>query len=112
MADTDPETTGSFLDPSQAGDDQAETDPQIAARVAEFGERFIEALTGGREVFVVTLAGRHAAYLRQRAANHGETPERHLETILRNFRSYFDDRRPEHQAAPPERGEPATTRRA
>lgn len=64
-----------------------------------------------KELFVVALHPRHAQYLRDRAANHGEVPGRHIETILRAFRSYHDDRRPEHRAATPEPGMPALTRR-
>jgi hypothetical protein len=65
----------------------------------------------GKVPLTVRLTERHMAYLEARAANHGETPERHLETILRNFRAYHDDRRPEHHQAAPQPGMPATTRR-
>lgn len=86
---------------------QAE-DPRIEA----FRNTLAFAAEEEREVFVISLQPRHAEYLRARAANHGEPPERHLETILRNFRSYHDDRRPEHRQPPPEPGMPAITRRA
>jgi hypothetical protein len=52
----------------------------------------------GREIFCIALTERHAQYLRERAAQHGEAPERHLETILRVFRAHHDDRRPDHLA--------------
>jgi hypothetical protein len=48
----------------------------------------------GRIAVVVRLQPRHHEYLAERAAAHGETPERHLETILRTFRSHHDTARP------------------
>lgn len=60
----------------------------------------------------VQLTEFHHAYLVQRAALHGETPERHLETILRVFRAHHDDRRPDHMRTAPQPGQPAAARRA
>jgi hypothetical protein len=65
-----------------------------------------------RETFVVRLQPRHALYLRQRAAMFGQTPEDHLEGILRQFRSHHDMHRPEHQPRDHGPGEPAVTMRA
>jgi len=65
-----------------------------------------------RIAVTVQLKPFHHQYLVARAAEHGETPERHLESILRNFRSYHDDRRPDQRRAMPDRGEPAASRRA
>ena len=48
----------------------------------------------GRISVTVLLQPRHYEYLAERAALHGETPERHLETILRTFRSHHDTARP------------------
>jgi hypothetical protein len=48
----------------------------------------------GRIAVVARLQPRHYEYLAERAAAHGETPERHLETILRTFRSHHDTARP------------------
>lgn len=62
------------------------------------------------ERFSVLLAPRHAAYLRARAAAHGEAPERHLEGILRRFRAHHDDWRAMQAGnAPTEPGMPAGT---
>ena len=60
----------------------------------------------------VELTEFHHTYLMQRAAQAGETPERHLETILRTFRAHHDDRRPDHMRPAPAPGMTATTRRA
>jgi hypothetical protein len=40
----------------------------------------------GRHAFTVRLTARHAEFLCERAARHGDTPERHLETIVRQAR--------------------------
>jgi len=47
----------------------------------------------GREAFTIRLQPRHAAWLRDRAARHGEAVERHLETIVRNFKGMYDPER-------------------
>ncbi|MBR0651356.1 hypothetical protein GXW78_16910 [Roseomonas terrae] len=59
----------------------------------------------------VLLTGRHVAYLQQRAAMHGETPEQHLEAILRQFQAYYDDKKPELTAMEAQRNGGAVTRR-
>ena len=61
----------------------------------------------GRIPVTVRLAARHHEYLAARAAQHGETPERHLETILRQFRSHHDTTRPVGGATQPAKGRPA-----
>ena len=48
----------------------------------------------GRIAVTAQLQPRHHEYLAERAALHGETPERHLETILRTFRAHHDGDRP------------------
>ncbi len=59
----------------------------------------------------VLLRPRHHAYLVARAAMHGETPERHLETILRQFRAHYDNMRPEFNPGSPEPGGGVVMRR-
>lgn len=92
-----------------------ETDPNANA-TATLDDRQAAALptdTGPARIPVtVELTEFHHAYLLQRAAQAGETPERHLETILRTFRAHHDDRRPDHARPAPAPGMAATTRRA
>lgn len=78
--------------------------PPIAAELPEIEE-------DGRIVVTVRLQPFHAEYLFARANSLGETPERMLETILREYRR--DDRfRPGLNTAPGGPGAPAgTTRR-
>lgn len=61
----------------------------------------------GRTAVTVRLTARHHEYLIERAAQHGETPERHLETILRQFRSHHDTVRPIGGNSQPAKGRPA-----
>ena len=65
-----------------------------------------------RHPVTVRLTAFHLDYLKQRAAVNGETPERHLETILRQFRSYHDNWRPSRDTTTPHVGAPAGTRPA
>lgn len=60
---------------------------------------------------VSLLAARHHDYLAQRASMFGDAPEAHLERILREFRSYHDDKRPELTAMEAQRNGGAVTRR-
>jgi hypothetical protein len=66
----------------------------------------------GRTPVTVRLRPDHHAYLAERAARHGDTPERHLETILRTFRSYHDRERHGLDTTSGIPGMPAGTRRA
>jgi hypothetical protein len=80
------------LNPANAeAETQTETANQDAAPPAPELE---PAEDDGRIAVVVRLQPRHHEYLADRAALHGETPERHLETILRTFRSHHDTARP------------------
>lgn len=66
----------------------------------------------GRVPVTARLRPDHHAYLAERAARHAETPERHLETILRQFRSYHDRERHGLDTTSAIPGMPAGTRRA
>jgi hypothetical protein len=59
----------------------------------------------------ILLNARHHEYLATRASIFGETPSAHLERILREFRSYFDDKRPELAQIEAQRNGGAVTRR-
>lgn len=59
----------------------------------------------------VLLSARHHEYLAMRAGLFGEPPGAHLERILREFRSYHDDKRPELTAMEAQRNGGAVTRR-
>lgn len=61
-----------------------------------------------RTPVTVRLLPLHLEYLERRAAAHGETPERHLETILRSFRK-DDPHRHGRDTAPRGLGAPAGT---
>lgn len=65
----------------------------------------------GRVAVTVRLKDRHMAYLTERGRQHGESPARHLETVLLEFRAYHDARRPDQQQPAPSPGMPVTTRR-
>lgn len=60
-----------------------------------------------REAFDCRLAPRHAAYLKARAAAHGQTTAQHLESILRAF--YATDTWRAQMTAPTMPGQPAGT---
>jgi hypothetical protein len=59
----------------------------------------------------ILLHARHYDYLAMRAGIFGEPPGAHLERILREFRSYHDDKRPELTAMEAQRNGGAVTRR-
>jgi hypothetical protein len=59
----------------------------------------------------ILLQARHYDYLAMRASIFGEVPGAHLERILREFRSYHDDKRPELTAMEAQRNGGAVTRR-
>jgi hypothetical protein len=65
----------------------------------------------GRLPLIVRLKPRHMEWLRQRAAVHGDTPERHAETILREFQARHDPLRDIGSQAPAGPGQPAATYR-
>jgi len=104
MSDQQPDNQQPPATPPSAAPASAQAEAEVVIRYG--GEPDAE-----RIPVTVHLAPRHHAYLVQRAAMHGETPEKHLETILRNFRSYYDDQRPELTAAEPQRNGGAVTRR-
>jgi hypothetical protein len=59
----------------------------------------------------ILLTARHHDYLAMRASIFGETPGAHLERILREFRAYHDDKRPELTQMEAQRNGGAVTRR-
>lgn len=77
----------------EAADDAGKDVPAEAARVP----------------VTVQLTEFHHAYLTARAKAHGETPERHLETILRAFRAYHDRFRHGRDTTSQHVGQPAGT---
>lgn len=90
--------------PAPAGPSQADTPYRSGeqAQLAAPGE--------GRTPVTVLLQPRHRAYLEARALAHGETPERHLESILRQFQAHHDAWQAS-ETAPSEPGQMAGTRR-
>lgn len=48
--------------------------------------------------FTITLKPQFAAYVRERAADHGETPEQHIPVIVMRFWQQFDEWRRERIA--------------
>lgn len=95
-------------DDTAAGAQQQQAQPS-AGDQAEI-RRIVDAIESGelgadgRRAFTVRLQERHAEYLEARAEAWGETPEVHLERILREFRAKDDwrltDTRPTEQGAP------------
>lgn len=80
------------LDDLQAPPPAPQTREEMMRAAQEEARRAADAIDAGEapapegDTFTVTLQARHAEYLRERAAAFGETPERHLESILRQFR--------------------------
>lgn len=66
---------------------------------------------GAMAPVTVLLTARHVEYLAMRANMFGETPGAHLERILREFRSYHDDKVPELAQMEAQRNGGAVTRR-
>lgn len=77
------------------------------------GEQMAKAIADaeaeGRTPFFVALPARFAEYVQHRAAAHGETPQRHIETIIRRF--WQNDEWRQTATAPTQPGDPAGTAR-
>lgn len=93
------------LKPANEGAENAETGQDLSKTVTDEAKQADAAPVAaeptenvpaedGRIAVTVFLQPRHFEYLTERAATHGETPERHLETILRTFRAHHDQERP------------------
>lgn len=81
----------------------------MAPHLQELDRAWQHAADNGRVPLVLALPERFALYLAQRAAAHGETPERHAETIIRRFWQNDEWRAMQQATAPTQPGDPAGT---